>query len=395
MTAEVSGHQGGEEEFSFLDILIVLAKHKKLVAGLPVVAAVLALGYSLLLPNIYTGTTTILPPQQNQSAAAAMLAQLGALGAVAGAKNPNDLYVGMLKSRTIADNLSQRFELQRVYKTRMAQDTRNELAGRTNISSNIKDGIITIQVDDTDPKRAAAIANAYVEELHRLTQTLAVTEASQRRLFFEKQLKLAKDGLGDAEVALKQTQETTGLIKLDDQAKVIIEAVARLRAEIAAREVQLFAMRSFVTPRNPNYVQLSEELVGLRAQLVKLEKVTPGVREGISISSGKMPESGLEYIRKLRDVKYYETIFDLLAKQYEIARIDEARDQALIQVLDRAVEPERKSKPKRSVIIVLTTLAAGFAAMLLAVVREALDRARQDPERSRGLKLFRRHLIGK
>ena len=264
-----------DDEISLLDLLIVLAKHKKLILGLPFLAALLAAGISLLLPNIYTGTTKILPPQQTQSSAAAMLAQLGGLaggaGGALGIKNPNDLYIGMLKSRTLGDNLIQRFELQKVYEAKTMFDTRKAIDANTKIASG-KDGIITIDFDDKDTKRAAAVANAYVEELYKLTQTLAVTEASQRRLFFEKQLTLAKDSLANAEVALRQTQERTGLIKLDDQGRAIIESVARMRAEIAAKEVQLGAMRTFATKNNPDYVLLVQQLGGLRAQLVNWKR---------------------------------------------------------------------------------------------------------------------------
>jgi len=387
-----------EDEISLLDLLIVLAKHKKLILGLPFLAALLAAGYSLLLPNIYTGTTKILPPQQNQSSAAAMLAQLGGLAGAAGGalgiKNPNDLYIGMLKSRTLADSLIQRFELQKVYEAKTMFDTRSALGASTRIAAG-KDGIITIDFDDKDTKRAAAVANAYVEELYKLTQTLAVTEASQRRLFFEKQLTLAKDNLATAEVALRQTQERTGLIKLDDQGRAIIESVARMRAEIAAKEVQLGAMRTFATEHNPDYVLLAQQLGGLRAQLVKLEKASNVGQGDIFVPTGKVPEVGLEYVRKVRDVKYHEVLFELLARQYEIARVDEARDTSIIQVLDKAIEPERKSKPKRSLIVLLTALVFGFLAVLWAFIKEARERARQNPQQAERLNLLRRYVWGK
>jgi uncharacterized protein involved in exopolysaccharide biosynthesis len=209
------------DDISLLDLLIVLAKHKLLILGLTFSAGVAAAVISFLLPNIYTATTKILPPQQTQSTTSAMLGQLGVLSGLAGGsfgiKNPNDLYVGMLKSRTVADNIIERFDLKKVYKVRTSTHARNRLQQATTISSG-RDGIIRIEIDDKEPKRAANLANAYVDELYKLTQTLAVTEASQRRLFLEKQLKLAKQELASAEVALKKTQEETGLIKLDDQA---------------------------------------------------------------------------------------------------------------------------------------------------------------------------------
>ena len=190
MTTPATSIDVEEEEISLLDLLIVLAKHKKLILGLPLLAAILALGVSLTLPNIYTATTKILPPQQAQSSAAAMLGQLGGLAGAAGGalgiKNPNDLYIAMIKSRNVADRLIERFKLKSLYKQKTMTGTYKNLEGISTISSS-KDGIINIEVVDKDPVLAANIANAYVEELYRLTQTMAVTEASQRRLFFEKQ----------------------------------------------------------------------------------------------------------------------------------------------------------------------------------------------------------------
>jgi tyrosine-protein kinase Etk/Wzc len=370
-----------EEEISLLDLLIVLAKHKKLILGLPFAAAVLAAGITLLMPNIFTATTRILPPQQGQSTAAAMLGQLGALAGAAGSslgiKNPNDLYVGMLKSRTVADNLIARFKLMERYDTKKQDDTRKALTEVVSINAG-KDGIISITADDEDPKFAADLANAYVEELYKLTQNLAVTEASQRRLFFEKQLKKAKDELASAEVAFKQTQEKTGVLQIDAQGKAMIEAVGAIRAQIAAKEVEMGALRTFATEQNPDYLRAQQELIGLRAQLGKYEKGG----ESDLLPTGKLPEAGLENIRKLRDVKYYETLYELLARQYEMSRVDEARDASIIQVLDKAVPPDRKSKPKRALIVILSAVAIGFLAILIAFVRESMGKAKQDPEQA-------------
>jgi len=380
-----------DDEISLLDLLIVLAKHKKLILGLSLVAAVLAVGISLLMPNIYTATTKILPPQQAQSSAAAMLGQLGALAGAAGGalgiKNPNDLYIAMLKSRSVADRLIERFKLKELYEQETLTGTYKAFEKVSNISSG-KDGIINIDVDDKDPKRAADLANAYVEELYKLTQTMAVTEASQRRLFFEKQLKIAKEELTNAEIALKQTQETTGVLNMGEQGKAMIQAVGTLRAEIAAKEVQLGAMRTFATEQNPEYVLTQQELVGLRVQLAKLEK---GGEAGL-VPTGKLPEAGLASIRRLRDMKYYETLFELLAKQYELARVDEARDASIIQVLDKAVPPDRKSGPKRSLIVVLAALATGFLAVIGVFLKEANDNARNLPEQAERLALFRKYM---
>jgi uncharacterized protein involved in exopolysaccharide biosynthesis len=366
-----------------LDIAIVLARHKKLVLGVPLIAAVLTAGVTLLMPNIYTGRAVLMPPQQQQSTAAMMLGQLGALAGMAGAnlglKNPNDLYIGMLKSRTVADALVERFKLQELYDQDTLVETRRELADNTSLTSG-RDGLIVIEVDDEDPQRAASMANAYVDQLTKLTQNLAISEASQRRLFFEQQLTQAKDELAKAEVQLRKTQEKTGMIALDEQGRATIEAAAMLRAQVTTKEVEMAAMRAFATDANPDYRRAQEELTGLRAQLAKIERNTEKYTGDILISTGKIPAAGLEFARKLRDVKYYETIFEMMAKQYELAKVDEARDATVIQVVDLAVPSDYKSRPKRGLIVIVGAVVVGIGCILLAFILEILQRTKENPE---------------
>ena len=379
------------DEISLLDLAIVLAKHKKLILGLPLVAAIIAVIVTLLMPNIYTGVTRILPPQQSQSTAAAMLIQLGGLADIAGQslgiKNPNDLYVGMLKSRTVADTLIDRFGLKKVYDENTYHYARMELEKRTMVASG-RDGIIKVEVEDKDPKRAAAIANGYVEELYKLTQTLAVTEASQRRLFFERQLDQTRKKLANAEAAARQGLEKGGLVVIDAQGRGMVETTARLRGQIAVKEIQISAMRAFATGQNPDLKQAQHELEAMKEELAKMEGTASGRDNAGSVGKA----DGMENLRLLRDVKYFETIFELLAKQYEIARIDEARDASLIQVLDEAVEPEQKSKPKRALIVILSALVAGVITVSWAFVAEALEKARRDPDGSSRLQALRSYL---
>ena len=392
-----TGHSQ-DDEISLLDILIVLAKHKKLILGLPFLAALITAGITLLMPNWYTATTKILPPQQSQSSAAAMLGQLGALAGVAGGslgiKNPNDVFVAMLKSRTIADAIIERFKLKELYDEKYLQDTRKELGNNVSISSG-KDGVITVEVDDKDPKRAADMANTYVEELEKLTLKLAVGEAGQRRLFFEKRLKQAKDDLTQAEIELTKYQKQKGVIDPKGQAGLTISAAAALRAQITAKEVQLASLRSNATSENPDLRRAQEELASLRVEMAKISRGGSGEIGDVLVSMGKAPEEGAEYFRRFRDMKYYETLYQLLAKQYEVAKIDEAKDAALIQVLDKAITPERKTKPKRLLIALLTGIVAGFLGMLWAFVKEALDRARHEPEQAHRLSLVRKYLLSR
>jgi len=393
---DASADQPADDEVSLLDLLIVLAKHKRTVVGAPFVAALLAATVSLLLPNVYTATTRILPPQQSASAASALLNQLGGvLGGLAGAgggalgvRNPSDLYVGMLKSRTVADNLISRFDLGKVYDQDYLSSTRTRLENLTTITSG-RDGIIIIEVDDKDPKRAAELANAFVDEVMKLTKTLAVTEAAQRRLFFERQLLQAKDNLTGAEIAARHGLQKGGLAQVDAQGRSMIEVTARLRAQISVKEVQLGAMRTFAAEGNPELQRTQQELEALRRELGRIEGSSP---VSISGKGGASGNAGLDNLGRLRDVKYYEFLYELLAKQYELAKIDEAKDSTIIQVLDKAIEPDRKSKPKRVLVTLLTAFVALFMAVAWAFIHEAAQRARADPERGSRVETLRNYL---
>ena len=367
-------HAASAEATSALGLVLLVTQNLSWILRVTIVATVLATIIVFVLPKTYTANAKIMPPQQSQTSAALMLGQLGGpLAAVAGKdlmKNPNDLYVGMLKSRTVLDGVIKRHDLSAVYGKSTMIDTRTKLLERTEIKSG-KDGIISLDVEDRDPKRAADLANSYVDELAAVTSNLAITDAARRRQFFEKQLASTKESLMAAESKLREQQEVSGLIEPQSQARVMIESAALMRAEISAREVQLASMESFGTAQNPDIVRLKREIAGLNAQLRKLES-NPSTRAGeIGLSSQKAPQVGLEYVRRLRDIKYFEAVYELLAKQLEAARLDEAKDAPSIQVLDRAVVPERKSWPPRILIILLTA----FTTLLLCIVFLLLKQA--------------------
>lgn len=358
-----------DDEISLLDLLQVVADNLRLLVLAPLAAGLLALGISFAIAPTFTATTKFMPPQQQQSAAASMLSSLGALGGLAGAasglKNPADQYVAFLKSRSVQDVLIDRFKLMERYESKLKTDARISLEGVSKIASG-KDGLITIDVDDKDPAFAAQLANAYVEELGRLLDRLAVTEAQQRRVFFEKQLTNAKDNLIKAEQALGASGVNSSVLKSTGAA---VEAVARLRAQITGQEIKLASMRGYLTESAPDFKQAQTELSVLRGQLARAETSEPATDSASS-----------DYIAKFRDFKYYETLFELFAKQYEMARIDESREGAVIQVLDAAQPPERKSKPKKALIALMSTLAVGFALLLFIFIRQALRGAAQTPE---------------
>jgi tyrosine-protein kinase Etk/Wzc len=378
-----NGGAAADEEGHLLDVLVVLAQHKKLIIGAPIVTGILAMVVSLFITPIFTSVAKIMPPQQQQSSGmAAMLGQLGGLagaaGGVVGLKSSNDLYVGLLESRTVADNLIARLKLKERYATKTMDAARDTLAASSLIAAGKKDGFITITVNDRDSLFAADLANAYVDELAKLTQSIALTEASQRRLFFERQLKDARDQLADAEIALRKTQEKTGMIQPEAQVQAIIINAAQVKGAIAAKEVQLNAMRSFAAGQNPDLLRAQEELRGLQIQLAKLEKNHPSKDGDFMVPTGKIPEVGVEYVRSMRNVKYYETIFELLAKQFELAKIDEAKNSSLVQVLDKALPAERRSKPRRVFITLAGAFAGGLLGVVLAFMRAAYIKSRSN-----------------
>jgi uncharacterized protein involved in exopolysaccharide biosynthesis len=271
-----------------------------------------------------------------------------------------------------------RFHLINLFKVKHQSDARKAFERVVDIDSGAKDGLIRISVTDRDAKRAADMANAYVEEFKRLSATLAVTEASQRRLFFEQQLAQAKDNLAIAEEDLKKTEQKTGLVQLDAQTRATIELLADLRGQIAAKEVQISAMRSFATGENPDLQIAEQQLAGLRAQEQRMGAASEGAANAL-IPKGNMQAAGIEYIRKLRDVKYFETIFDLLARQYEVAKVDEARQGTVVQVVDHAVVPDKKSSPPRTLIVLGSVLLGLFFGIGWALSREGLTRLSNNP----------------
>jgi uncharacterized protein involved in exopolysaccharide biosynthesis len=375
-----------EDEISLLDLLIVIARFRWVIVKIAVCITVAAVIISFLLPIRYTASTSILPPQQGSSAGSSLLSQLGSLGSVAslagssslGLKNPNDLQVAMLQSRTVEDAMVNRFHLMQLYDEQRQSDARKKFEKMVTIDSGSKDGLIRISITDRDPQRAAEMANAYVEEFKRQSAGLAVTEASQRRLFFEQQLSQAKDNLANAEEDLKKTGQKTGLMQLDSQTRATIGLLADLRGQIAAKEVEISGLRSFATGENPELQMAEQQLAGLRAQEQKMGAASEGATNAL-IPKGNMQEASFEYIRKLRDVKYYETIFDLLARQYEVAKVDEAKQGSVVQVVDRAIVPDRKSSPQRTLIVLGAAVFGLFVGVVWAFAREGLTRLSNNP----------------
>jgi tyrosine-protein kinase Etk/Wzc len=360
-----------KNDISLLDLIIFLLTKKRLIAGFMLIGCVVSVVAAFIVSPTYTATAVIMPPQQQSSTAAMMLGQLGGVassaGQTLGLKNPLDPYVGILSGRTVADTLIKQFDLQKVYKTKTLVKTREKLAKRTTLNAS-KYALIQISVEDKDPKRAAEIANAYVKKLQEQNDRLAVTESSQRRLFFERQLEAEKNSLFSAEVDFKKMQEKKGVFQVNSQVEAVIRALAQMRAEVAAREVNLQRLKVGATAQNPEVLRQVSELKALWTQLQKYEATNKSQGDPL-IPTAVIPEAGLEYVRRLREVKYHESLFELLAKQYELARVDEAKEAPIIQIVDYAIPPDEKSAPSRSLYILIGTFVGAFLGIMIVFLR--------------------------
>jgi len=385
-------------ETPVLDLLLLLSRSKKRIAQITLASMLVGACIAFTLSPTYTAVAVILPPQAPQSSLNSLMGQLGSLSALGGGgagsllKNPSDLYVGILQSRTITDQAIDQFHLQSEWHMQRRDDARKALGAHVQFES-AKDGLIVITAKDKSPQQASAFANFYVDALHGMNSKLAITEASQRRLFFDQQLKDEKNALAAAEEDLKVTQQKTGILSLAGQAEQAIRSIAQTRAGIAQREVTLQSLRAYHSDESTDVTMIKRELEALRAQLSELEnnqkQLSPGDTQ---ISANQVPSGSLEYARKLREVKYHDTLLSLLARQYEAARIDEAKSAPVIQVVDRAVVPDRKSGPPRLLIILGTGVVGFLVACGWCFWKGAVERARQTPEAAIKLDQLRNQL---
>lgn len=375
-TPQPSANMPEEDEISLIDLVIALGEEKKTLFAVSAVITTLALVASLLMTPIFTAKTVMMPPQQQQSGAASALAGLGALaglaGGVAGIKSSDEMYVAFMQSEGMQNAIIKRLGLQERYEAKTLIDTRAALKGAVRILSDKKSGLISIEADDKDPAFAAQLANAQVEELRNLLGRLAVTDAQQRRMFYEQQIKKAQNELADAEASFRQAKEKSGMQVTSVLAESGVRASAELRGQIAAREVQMQAMGSFATAQNPDMQRMGSELAAMRAQLVRIE-------QGSGTGAQSTPTQQ-QAVKSYRDVKVQEAMLEVLIKQYELARVDEAKEGPLLQQVDVAVAPERKSKPKRAIIVLVAAFAGLFLGVLVAFIRRAVRKAAESEE---------------
>jgi tyrosine-protein kinase Etk/Wzc len=387
-----------ESEISVLDLAVILLERRRFIVRFLLLTAILAVVVSFILPVRYEARIVLLPPAQNTSISSTLLGQMGNMGSLGslaslaggtlGLKNPADMYVSFLTSRTVEDAVIQRFHLMSEYHAKRMSDARKELERRTTVVAGNKDGLIRISLEDHDPKRAAELANGYVDEFRKLSASLAVTEAARRRLFFEQQLQDARDKLTEAEEAMTKTEQSTGVLQIDSQARSLIESAAGLRAQVVAKQVQIEGMRAFATDDNPSLILAKQQLAALQSQLGHLAGSQRDPGSDINLSKGRVTQAGMEYLRRYRDLKYEETVFELLAKELEIAKLDEAREGSIVQVVDAAVPPDRRSSPHRLLIVLIATIAAFLIATFWVWLRNRLAVAFALPENKHRVRLI-------
>lgn len=360
-----------QETLALGAFLMPLWVRKKLLLGIGLAAGLAGYGVSFLIPPTYLSTTTFMPPQQQQSSAASALAALGPLaglaGTAAGVKSPAEQYVALMRSVTVSDRILDEFRLQAAYDKPLRVDARRVLKEFVDVSIGKKDGLISVAVEDTDPQRAAKMANRYVDELKRLTGTFAITEAQQRRVFFERQLEASKEKLVSAQLSLQASGFSQGALRAEPKAAA--EGYARLKAEVTAAEIRLQALRNTLADTTPEVRQQQTALNSLRALLASTERSTDG-------------GEGPGYVGRYREFKYQEALFEMYARQYELARLDESREGALIQVVDIAQPAEKRFKPRRAFLAIASALVAGVAMALLVLVRSHARPAAAQPART-------------
>jgi len=377
-----------EEEINLLELLLVLAKRWKMIILVPFAVAVITAIGTMFMNNIYTATTLILPSDDDKGGMSTMMAQLGGLaGIVSGGAGATkmDLYVTMLNSETIMDPIIDHFKLMNLYKAKLRVDAYGALKGSVIISAGKKDGIISIAVSDRDPKLATEIANRYVYELGDIAVGLSMSGAGKNRLFLEEHLATAKADLAKAGDELKDFLSRNKMVNVTEQAKASIDGVAHLRAQLAAQEVQLAGMLRQYTDSSQQVKQAKVAVGTLKSQIARLE----GGGGNSSIPSvGSVPQLGQDYLRLMRDFKIQETMVELLTKQYEMARLSESKDLSPFQVFQKAKIPERKSKPKRSMIVILATVTSFFFMIFAAFVLEYAQKMNSD-DRQRWQEILR------
>lgn len=370
-----------EEAMDLLDYFSILSAYRRFIGIFVACAFVLSVAASLILPKIYAATASVFPPQRDGLLGSGMAGTrlesgAGALaGSFFGIKSPADVWVGVLKSTTVRDALIEKFQLKERYGTRTMDETRKVLASKVSITKD-KDEIIHITVEDRDPDTAAGIANAFTEELDNVNRRTSMTQGKSARLFVGKRLEKVNADLKEAEEALRKFQEKNRAVKLDEQSKAIIETMATIKGQIISQEVKLETLLSYATHDNHLVQLLEREISELKGKLNEISGGGASKNRGAFVPIERLPALASQYASLVRDVKIQEVVYELLVQQHEMALIQEARDSPTVQVLDRAVVPDSRIKPKRTKMVFMYTLSAAILSVLIAFFTEYVKRVR-------------------
>lgn len=349
-----------------------------------------------LIPVRYTSTTQLMPPDQAGQGMAAMLAalgkssDLGGLGAeFLGLKTSGDMFVGVLESRTVADDLINKFDLRKVYGFRRYEDARKELKSRTEVSADRKSGIITLKISDHDPERASAMAKEYVNALNQIVTTLNTSSAHKERVFLEGRLAEVQQDLEQSEKDFSQFASKNTALDVKEQGRAMIGAAAELQGQLIAAQSELEALNQIYTPNNVRIRAVQARIEEYRRQLQKMGGKLPGnsaaqspsPQDGNSEQQAdlypsirELPILGVTWADLYRRTKVQEAVFETLTKQYELAKVEEARETPSVKVLDLASVPEKKSFPPRSIFVVLGTMFAFVISSVWVLARAKWDK---------------------
>lgn len=383
--------QVNDDEIHLMDILLVIAKYNRFIIIFTAISAILAFVYALRQPVMFSSKVVVMAPQAALSPASMIMGQLNSLGLGGGAGTGGGAStLILLKSRKLGYRVVERLKLHLIYKVQDVQAAQGILAANTHVEST-KDGLITIECLDANPNTAALIAKTYVEEMDKHNEKTDIEAASRIRIFYENQIRSALDRLADAEIALKEAQKNTDFTPIEFQTGAFAGLVANLRGQITAKEIELINLRGYATEQNPAYRKANLALAVLRDQLDKLEGADQGRKKSLG-KNDNAKKTGSEYLHKLREVKYQEVLLETLRKQYEVARLNEAKDANLIQVIDDPLVAKQPSKPQKFLIVSVVTMVAMLAAILLAFLFNMLEQARLNPQSALRLDLLRRYL---
>lgn len=383
-----------DQEINLLDYLAVIIKRRRMIARNALVAALVMAVITFILPSMYQATTTLLPPDEgNQGGLGSLLANspipfLDMPGL--GGASSSEIFVEILNSRTVAKGVlstKYKFEektqtLSEIFDINSAAKAVAKLQKQSIISSN-EQGVIKISVQLGNPKLAADVANQFVEELDKVNQAKSLSKAKSSRIYIEEQLELTVAKLKEASRNLADYQEEFKALNLEEQTKVAIEQAGEIKGTIMAREVELEVARQTMKKNNPVILRLQKEVDELKKQFEQLQfgkATTSGEQKDYFIPFSEVPEVGLQYAELIREVKVQETVWQLLNQQFYSAKIQEARDTPTVQVLDKAIPPEKRSSPKRRMLVMIAVFLAVTFSIFAAFVMEFAEKVKDNKD---------------